>query len=101
MEDTHLENSIKVLEGRGVSAAAKTAATQLGVKEEQLNKTQIETEEDMIAMMEAKLAGVPRPVMEKYNELVTERERRQEAGTWKPYIKKPGPNYPKPRRRGP
>jgi hypothetical protein len=99
MEDTHLENAIKVLEGKGVSSAARKAATQLGMKEEELNKTQLETDEDMIAMMEAKLAGVPRGIVDKYNELVAERERRQEAGTWKPYIKKVGPNYPRPRRR--
>lgn len=89
MDDTHLDNAIKVLEGKGVSSAVKTAATQMGVREEEINKkTQLETEEDIVAMMEAKLAGVPSSIMDKYNELVAEREARQERGQWKPAIRR-------------
>ena len=82
MDDNHLFNTIRVLEGKGVTdESRKYHSSHL---EKGASSSSVETDEYVVSLMEARFMGVPNSLFEKYNELVEEREKRIRENSWHP-----------------
>lgn len=71
MDDNHLENTIRMLDRKGIGSASKLNA--IGTPR---------CDADIITSVEGTLANIPKFMIRKYRQLAAERLRRENAGTW-------------------